>query len=130
MQDSMGVFTFFAFDFKYLCWAHIWSKNLKFYVQSKNWYLIDSNIQNSIVVFIASVLDWEYPFWASLIQKMKTVSFSWNLILCLTHIWRIQWWCPLFLFLNGSILFAVDFFQKIKITCWSWNLDPRLNLNM
>ena len=30
----------------------------------------NSNMQNSRVVFIASVLDSKYPFWASLVQKM------------------------------------------------------------
>ena len=102
--------------------GHTWSKNLKFFVQSENWYLTNSNMQNSIAVIIASVLDWKYPFWVSAVQKMKTASFSCNLALCLTHIWRTQW-CSLFMFLNGSILFMANLFQKTKITCWNWNLD-------
>ena len=47
--------------------------------------------------------------------------FNRNLVLSLT-----QWWCSLFLFLNGNILFMVNLLQKIKIVCWSWNLETRL----
>ena len=43
-----------------------------------------------------------------------------------TQIWRIQWWCLLFPFLKGSILFIANLFQKIKTVCWSQNLEPRL----
>ena len=119
MQNSMGIFTFFGFDLKYLFQAYVVQK-LK--IVCSNWNLINSNwtnsnMQNSMVGFIASVLDWKYPFWASLVQKMKIVSFSWNLVLILTQIWRIQWWCSLFL---------INLFRKIKIVCWNWNLEPRL----
>ena len=79
-----------------------------------------------MVVFTVSVLGWKYPFRASLVQKMKIVSFSWNLVLSVTEIWRIQWLCSPILFLNGNILFMANLFQKIKIVCWSWNLEPRL----
>ena len=48
------------------------------------------------------------------------------MVLSLTQIWRIQWWCLLFLFLNGSILFMVILLQETKIGYWSWNLEPRL----
>ena len=40
-----------------------------------------ANMQNSVVMFTFSVLDWKYPFWASLVQKIKIASFSWNLVL-------------------------------------------------
>ena len=44
------------------------------------------NMQNSMVVFNASVLDWKYPFWANFVQKTKIGSFSrqfqiWYLVL-------------------------------------------------
>ena len=81
-------------------------------------------MQNSMMVFIASVLYWKYPFWVNL--KKKIAGFSWNLVLSLTHLWRIQRWCSLVLFLIGNILFMANFFQTIKIVCWSSNLEPRL----
>ena len=37
-------------------------------------------------------------------------------------------WCSVFLFLNGNIFFMTNLFQKIKIVCWSWNLNWRLIL--
>ena len=59
-------------------------------------------MQNSMALFFASVWGRKHPFWASLVQKMKIVSFSWNLIHSLTQIWRTQWWCSLFLFFNDT----------------------------
>ena len=37
---------------------------------------IDSNMQNLMAVFFASILGWKPPFWASLVQKMKIVYCS------------------------------------------------------
>ena len=36
----------------------------------------DLNMQNLMVVFIFSDLDWKYPFWANLVQKDKIVSLN------------------------------------------------------
>ena len=41
------------------------------------------------------------------------------------RLWRTQWWCLLFSFFNDTHFYG-KFFQKIKIVCWSWNLEPRL----
>ena len=41
----------------------------------------NSNKQNSMVLFTFSVFNREYPFWVSLVQKLKIVSFSWNLVM-------------------------------------------------
>ena len=56
-----------------------------------------SNMQNSLVVFIFSVLYGKHSFWADLVQKIKIVNLSWNLISRLIRIWIIQWQCSLFL---------------------------------
>ena len=61
-------------------------------------------MQNSMVVFTFSVLDQKNPFRANLVQKIKIVSLSWNLVQNLIRICRIQWWCSLFLFLTINIL--------------------------
>ena len=45
-----------------------------------------------------SVFDRKHPFWANLVQKVKIVSLSWNLVPRLIRICRIQWCCSVFLF--------------------------------
>ena len=40
----------------------------------------NSNMQNSMVMFTPSVFDRKYPFWTNLVQKVKIVSLSWNLV--------------------------------------------------
>ena len=51
-------------------------KNRNCQVKLKFGASINSNMQNSVVVFISLVLDWEFPFWASLVKKIKRVSLS------------------------------------------------------
>ena len=105
-----------------------------------------------------------------MVQKIEIVNLSWNLVLRLIRICRIQGWCSLFLFLTRSTCCWIKFgpeikskiwyldyfeyeefsddvhflyfhleviiyyfylgklFQKIKIVCWSWHLEPRLIL--
>ena len=41
----------------------------------------NSNMQNSIVIFTVFVSDWNYSFWANLVQKIKIISLSWNFAL-------------------------------------------------
>ena len=65
----------------------------------------NSNMHNSMVIFIFSVFDRKYPFWANLVQKIKLVNLSWNLIPILILIFRIQWWCSLFLILTENAFF-------------------------
>ena len=93
-------------------------------------------MQNSMVVFIASVLRWKYSLWASLVQKMKIVSFSfqkiktvcwsWNLEPRLIWIFKIWRWFSFYSFLDWKYSFWVNLAQKIKIVSLSWNLVPRL----
>ena len=56
----------------------------------------NSNKQNSMVLFTFSVFNRKYPFWVSLVQKLKIVSFSWNLVPGLIRICKIQWWYSFF----------------------------------
>ena len=39
-----------------------------------------------------SVFDRKFPFWVNLVQKIKFVCLSWNLVPRLIRISRIQWW--------------------------------------
>ena len=43
-------------------------------------------------------------FGASLVQKIKIISLSWNLVPRFIQICRIQWWCLLFLFYTENTL--------------------------
>ena len=49
-----------------------------------------SDIQNSIVMFIFSVLDRKFPFRANLVQKIKIAILSLNLNPSINRIFRIQ----------------------------------------
>ena len=67
------------------------SKNHNYQFKMKFGTEISLNIQNSMVVFTFSVLDWKYPSWANLVQKIKIISLTWNLVSWLIRICRIQW---------------------------------------
>ena len=114
---------------KQMLWNIFWELvrpgTLEHHRQQGNLVWTNSNTQNSMAVFFSSVLDWKHHFWVSLAQKMKIVSFSWNLIHSLTQIWSSVVMLSLFLFFN-DIPFYGKFVSKIKIVCWSWNLERRL----
>ena len=74
----------------------------------------NSNIQNLMVMFNFFVFDWKYPFWANLVQKVKIISWSWNLVARLIWICWIQWCCSLFSFLAGSALLG-QIWSKLPI---------------
>ena len=76
----------------------------------------NSNIQNSKVVFTFSVLNRKYTFWANLVQKIKIVSLSWNLVPRLIRIYNIQWWYHFFLFWRGNNLFGQVWSKKSKLS--------------
>ena len=99
------------------------------FVQAKFATKTNSNMQNSMVVFLASILGWKHPFWASLVQKIKIVSFSWNLIHSLTQIWKTQWWCSLFLFFNATHFYC-KFVSKNQNCLLKLKFGIQTNLNM
>ena len=49
------------------------------------------NMQDSMVMFTFSVFDQKYPVWVNLVQKIKIVSLSRNLLPVLIWICRSQW---------------------------------------
>ena len=49
-------------------------KNQNYQFKLKFGTYTNSNMQNSMVMFILSVFDWKYPFWANLVQKVKIIS--------------------------------------------------------
>ena len=71
-------------------------------------------MQNSMVMFTFPVFGRKYPVWDNLVQKIKIVSLSWNLIPRLIRICWIQWCCSLFSFLTGNALLG-QIFPKLSI---------------
>ena len=70
---------------------------------------VNSTMQNSMVIFNFLLLflwDWKYRFWENLVQKIKIASWSWNLVIRLTQISKIQWWWSFFLLFIGNTLFG------------------------
>ena len=49
-----------------------------------------------------SAFKWKYIFWVNLVQKLKTISLSYNLVPRLIQICRIPWRCSFFLFSTGN----------------------------
>ena len=88
-----------------------------------------SDIQNSMMVFTFFIFDQKYPFWTKLIQKIKIITLSWNLVPRLIRICRTQWCCSLFSFLTGNTFFRQiwtkiqNYHIKLKFGGW-------LNSNM
>ena len=48
------------------------------------------NMHNSVVPFTFSLLDRKHPLWANMVQKMKLVSLSWNVVPRLIGIFRLS----------------------------------------
>ena len=45
---------------------------------------------------VCSVFVWKCIFWVNLVQKLKSISWSWNFVPRLIQICRILWWCSFF----------------------------------
>ena len=71
------------------------------------------NMQNSMVMLIFSVFDRKYPFWANLVQNIKIVKLSWNLIPTVIFIIFLDFLC------------FTKFFFHLK-----WNHAQLLRINM
>ena len=78
-----------------------------------------------MVMFSSSIFDRNHPFWATLVQKIKIVSLSWNLVLRLIQICRTQLWCSLFLFYNENTLFRQIWSKasKFLVSAEVWYLE-------
>ena len=118
--------SFFLFLIGNILFGQIWSKKSNYQLKLKFGSQTNSNMQNSMVMFILSVFDWKCPFWANLVQKVKIVSWSWNLVARLIQICRIQWCCFIFFVFEWKYLFRGNLVQKFKIVTLSRNLVPTL----
>ena len=54
------------------------------------------------MLFTLFDFEWKDRFWISLVQKVKIISWSWNLVPALIQKCKIQWCCLLFLFFSGN----------------------------
>ena len=70
----------------------------------------NSNMQNLVVVLTLFIFDQKNPFWVNLIQKIRTVSISWNLVHRLIRICIIQH----FLHFWPEVFFLGKFGLKIQ----------------
>ena len=68
------------------------------------------------MLFSFLIFEWKYPFWANLVQKIKILTLSWNLVPTLIRTCRIQWWCSFFLFLIWNTLFGQIWPKKSKLS--------------
>ena len=114
MQNSMMMFTFLVFESKYPFLGKFGPKSQNYQLKLKFGTYTNSNMQNSIVVFTFSVSEWKYSFWANLVQKVKIISWSWNLVARLIRICWIQWCCSLFSFLTERTLLG-QIWSKLSI---------------
>ena len=68
----------------------------------------------------------EYPFGVNLVQKIKIVSLSWNLVSILIWICKIQQRCVTFSIFDRKYHFWGKFGPKNQIVSLSWNLISTL----
>ena len=86
----------------------------------------NSNMQNSMVVFILFVVDSEYSLWGNLVPKLKIVSLSRNVGPMLIRIRKIQWWLFIFFVSYQNSPFWANLVEKIKTVSLGRNLLHRL----
>ena len=90
----------------------------------------NSNIQNSMVMFPFSVFDGKYPFWEKMVQKIKIVSLSLNLVPRLIWIYRKLSGDVHFFRFRPEIPFLGKFDPKIQITLFKMKFSTTTNSNM
>ena len=108
--------SFFFFWVEIPFWGKLGPKHQNSHFKLKFGTDSNSSIKNSKVMLNPSVFDWKCPFWANLVQKVKLICLSWNLVPTLIRTCRIQWWCSFFLFLIGNTLFGQIWSKKSKLS--------------
>ena len=85
-------------------------------------------MQNSAVICIISVFERIYSFWLTSVQKIKSVSISWNLVPRLIWICRIQW-CRLLFSVFDKIHFLGKLGPKIQSSLFKVKYGTASNSN-
>ena len=130
----MVIFTFFVFGRKYSVWDNLVQK---INIVSLRWNLIPriiwicwiqwccslfsfltgntllGQIWSKLSIFTAFMFPIRNAlFCVNLVQKIKIISLSWNLVPTLIRICIIQWWYSLFSFAAGNTLFGIIWSKK------------------
>ena len=123
------MFTFSTFDWKYL-FGQIWSKksNSQFELKFCTRLIWICRIMWKICGVNFFCFRPENPFWENLVQKIKIVSLSGNLVPRLIWICGVQWWCSLFLFLTINIFLGHIWSKNSKL--FKVKFDTKANSNM
>ena len=116
MKNSMALFTFSVLERKYPFTGKFGSKNETCQFKLKFGTKNNSNMQNLMMMFNFFCFGSKTHFWTNLVQKIKIVSLSWNLVRRLIRICRVEWWHSLFLFLTGNTLFGQIWSKKSKFS--------------
>ena len=117
--------TIFLFSTINTPFGQIWKKKKNCQFKLKLDSYTNLSMKSLTVVFTFSVIYRKYPFCVNLVQKIKIISLSWDLVLRLIWICTIQWWCSFFVF-DWKYPFLANLVQKIKFVSFSWNLVPTL----
>ena len=108
--------TFSVVDWKYFV-GKIWSKILNCQFKLKFGIYTDLNMQNLMLVFIFFWYSLKILFLPNLVQKIKIVTFSWNLLP--RRIWsgalHFFCFCCKYLFAVNFILEAEICYQKFEV---------------
>ena len=99
----MVLFTFCVLDLSDL-FCQIWSKNQTFQFKLKLDTKTNLNMQNSMVLF--TFFYWKHPSGGNLVQKIKIVSLSSNLVPKVIRICRIQWYVHFLCFIPKTTFFV------------------------
>ena len=122
----------FLFSTKNTLFVQIWSKKTR--VVSLSWNLVSRIIRLCRIHWWCSLLQFltgNIFFGDKFGPKNQNCQFKLKFYAYTTviQVWRIRWWCSLFVvFDRKDSFFVANLFQKIKIICWRWNLEPRLIL--
>ena len=124
MQNLMALFIFTALDEKNSFLGKFSPKNQNCQCKLKFGTYTNSNMQNSMVVFISSVLDRNHTFWVKLVRISKFANLKFDT----STNSNIQNLMVLFTFsvLDGKQPFWENLVRNIQIVSLSWNLVTRL----
>ena len=117
--NKENVVAFFQFEYaEFSGYVHFFqlrpfgpkNQNCQLILKFSTW--INSNMQNSMVMFPILGFGPKYLFWAYLLQKFKFVCSGKNLLPRLLRICRTQWRCSLYLCQTGNTLFRQVWSKK------------------
>ena len=108
---------------KIFVWPHIWFKNSDLFVQGKicyiDWFKC-AEFNGGVLLHLCNAGNTLFG---------QVCSKKWKLVHSLSQIWRTQWWCSLFLFLNDTPFYR-KFISKNQNCLLKLKFETQTNLNM